>query len=811
MSALRYTSFPVNPAHDEDNETLSRRISGVEAVLGKLSLVDRQALENDKVNASSTINAWIAEEFPKKLKGFIVDMLRTERASPYTTLLLPIVLTQHGGQFTWTEVRFQPEPMGNRDSFVPGRYEEHTSVTRYVRTEQKGAGLYLDLDFYMLKEGRLLMQYQVEHLAGSMLLRNDNDVLLALLNSYFTYTNALNRSNQLGKNCFYAHAIDLTMHERMLVERNMFSIVNKTPDSRGFQLAVTNIRDQMAVNGVTPDAIIVPPNLIKHFYGTKDDLVFNSMQGNEMNRETAIEIPTTTPVRARTFQGMQVIDEHVYRRDHPSPQASATALLTVTKQVGEYYPMALNMCFNAESFDFSTFKSTMRNVKIYNEEKDKFEEIAFSDAIRNSHRFDEDGMLHHTRHHAGLCDDMFMYTEYHHGHRRSAKCEVFGRMMEKSLSLETVEMVVKTMRTRFHKIINLSADEESSYNQAMDTYNDAAALGTALEIDEDGDPAHANHPVNTCARFSDIVNAIMRIGGDAFPSHISLPIDIETILKLSIDVDFAKANDMGYLERFVVDTYIRYTPLERALLMHFLTADICEQNFMAMHRTNTMIPVDIVLVRPFMTYAVSSAILMKAGSSTGCLFVSELDFQYSTQVEPRKIVGSFAYQSAACVQRYSNVVVAPHVMCQAYRAGSNCQFVTEKGLDYIATEGGIAHEADMDESLIAIMVPIMKKPEEHLYMDYRGRNKHFPKSLFHASADYYSSMFKIAESTIAEPADEPVDYVDCRYRYNTMCWIGSMQYGPDMRNTIHGKGHLGRAYEGVAMTREGTSLAPAKY
>jgi hypothetical protein len=105
---------------------------------------------------------------------------------------------------------------------------------------------------------------------------------------------------------------------------------------------------------------------------------------------------------------------------------------------------------------------------------------------------------------------------------------------------------------------------------------------------------------------------------------------------------------------------------------------------------------EILLLRPYMTYEISSAILTKGGYSTGATFVGHSDFILGDDVVSKLHYGNFTFYSKAVVQNAKQVIIARNIFCQGYVGGNDCTWRKVPGTDR-------EHE-EKDGSLVAVLL-----------------------------------------------------------------------------------------------------------
>ena len=208
------------------------------------------------------------------------------------------------------------------------------------------------------------------------------------------------------------------------------------------------------------------------------------------------------------------------------------------------------------------------------------------------------------------------------------------------------------------------------------------------------------------------------------------------------------------------------------------------------------VPFDILLLRPFMTYSMSSAILMKCGWETGATFVGHSDFILGDDVVSKLHYGNFTFYSKAVVTNPKNIIIAENIFSQGYIRGNGVEFfkvdpqcpTTKTPTGYKPQSG--EHEADF----ISVLIPYGSGDKLPNPLDIEGHQlydssktssklqKHEPgmaKASAYMDADFVSEVFRLHEFSKdrADPANDP--FINYEATQNTICFRGhSFHYDP---------------------------------
>jgi hypothetical protein len=565
---------------------------------------------------------------------------------------------------------------------------------------------------------------------------------------------------------FYGEREDLTFVERLELMRDNFGIINKTPDSRGFNGMVTNLRMIMERNGSsTPDIIVVPPYVVGFYYFTNDDLWQYQSAGPAVaqNRANASDIGGNGPFRAQTIQGLRIVDTHVYRPVRGA-RTSANDLLTVPVQIGEFYPMCVNQ-FYRDVKSFENFRSSHRDIEIFNEEQGRFVTVYFLDAVRNSYRwkFDENGEP------TDLDDDLYKNVTSDIFYNRGI-CKQWKDVSSQHLSDDSILRLVSSVKG------NLFSREEWS-------------------VDDDDD------------NIKNFVATLRHVFGDGLTDDNAT--DLSRNPNQYFNILYGHEPEAHEADR----SKIFRQGGHRAVMLvaaAFLLSDISFPQIKEIHEADVYVPVNTILARPWMTYYASTVIIMKAGRETGETIIGHPDFQMSANTQTSELEAKMTYYAKAIVSNPGNVMVAPHVFIQSYISGNNVDWLTWETLQNEFKEES-APTRYSKESLISMLVPATNKVFEHAWIDYRGSNNEVAGVLFHESVDYYRNVFEVTESDIWSPLESFIDYEAQTFPSNTICWSGHYNYGPEFKFQSLCQGHLGDiTYNNINNSRKEGKYTPIK-
>lgn len=801
----------------------SHAIGELEKVIGRIPDRIKHDYSGEQSRTHGDLTELLKSRVSPVITSQVTGLLISTYVSPITTFLMPIRQQSpyESINIRWMEINFDSGLAPEVENEGLARLYTHNKSRRGARMVRRGVAVEVQEGFYLTPEGRAEFAQQIEQLATIIQRTNEYDAMVTLLQ---TPLRDHLHANELGGayNHVYGARHGMSPYDRLMLQRDWFSIVNKAVDSRGFSNLVTNLRTTMIKNGVTPDAIVVPPNLVSHYYGSSEDLWNYSSAGpsNAQNRAMAEDPGPENGIRLQTFQGLKVVDTYVQRMTFGGNEDPGD-LLTVPTQIGEYYPMR-SADFIVDKSVMARYSSKMRNVRIFNEDQGRFVTVLFEDAIKNSLRWDQNGNLDHDTHMAAG-DDMFVY---HDGHTRDV-AKFWFHVEHKWLPVDAIKNVVDSVLAKF------SMDERAQLNAGIVDYIAAApvvnAKGELVQVNGqqlyrtriprdngEGDEEYdARENKELTKLFTNAAKVAQMVTNNANTHMRSLfPDALTAFLGSGFSLN-SEAMDIsnGEFEAWqkIIDGM---DECARVVLFAFMMTNITRDNLVSLHRADIYVPVDFILARPWMTYHSSTVIMMKAGSETGEIVVGQQRFQMDTRVADRMLYANYFYYGKALVYKDRNVLVAPNVFIQDYIRGNNTTFITSDNLSEINEQNCLVNSPS---SILAIMTPVNDYKNISNIIDIRGKNNNIdiPEyangNKYHYSTHaYYNNLLNLNPHNLADPMSDYYDYEDMNMTANSICFLGHTN---NYRNEViyTNTGHLGpHTHDQVNLSRRPGHYAPVQ-
>ncbi|KAK3285651.1 hypothetical protein CYMTET_6757 [Cymbomonas tetramitiformis] len=226
-----------------------------------------------------------------------------------------------------------------------------------------------------------------------------------------------------------------------------------------------------------------------------------------------------------------------------------------------------------------------------------------------------------------------------------------------------------------------------------------------------------------------------------------------------------------------------------------------------------MFPFGYLLLRPYQTYEMCTAVLTKSGTETGETLIGHYDFQLSDNVVQKMHYGNFTIYEKSIVYRPMNVHLAEDIFCANYLGGAGSTFhdpISKSDNDpfYDKIDSLYACAIGYDEQIKDNPISVNGRFEDHTGLT-SMREPHF------STSNTYKGFYNFHEQT---PPSGDMPYFDTASRGNTVCFQGHQASynhcsGYLDRVTLN-TGHWGeRVYPGCGKVRRGLSkyLEPVNY
>jgi len=272
-----------------------------------------------------------------------------------------------------------------------------------------------------------------------------------------------------------------------------------------------------------------------------------------------------------------------------------------------------------DSKSFTSYNSSDRDIRIFNEDQSRMVSVHFKDAITKTFRFLPDGSLNEERHmHAEK--DMFRY--------KNKMCDRWGDMTTEYLPTKHIEYVMLSIK---HNVFKGSrVDDLNNLLNELTLMSDPKTGKDAEKVKKPAAIGVIMAELET-RLIKPLTNALCGTEARDFTSLITS--SVSTLCSADPKIVWKDLNSDN-IKRF--DSIISAkTTLEKIMIIAFLFSSLHADNFIKMHENDVYFPIDIVIARPYMTYNMSSVVIMKSGTETGETYIGHQDFNMSSNTQLR--------------------------------------------------------------------------------------------------------------------------------------------------------------------------------
>lgn len=685
-----------------------------------------------------------------------------------------------GTTVEWDTIQFNVGLMAR----VPpeGVSRMQTALRRHhrARVVRRGIGLMIESDFYATEAGRKHFTDQLTSIRYCVQETCNFDVLYAYLacdNYDFRY--------DIMKGLRSRRSIKTAMHHDLM----MYGIVQK--QGLGFDRAVEESKCRMSRYQVTPDMIVVPPQLLLYIAMSPEEKIRYSEGGS--TAVTRFE-DGKKGYETRSFRGLGVFESLPYEvgSDEESMQ-----LLQRNTQVGEFYRMS-----PPSSYDESVpLPSCYMDIIVYDENADQHVHLTFYDAASAA--------LISSK--AVIAEDPCGLFEWLVNHAAS---EYHENLINTLPPGPAIEFACSDLIPYAHEVTG------SSY-QPSNLKVASGGFGTGNGSDVD---AHASRKIlKTWVTTKPTVHPLAVLFGRAVVYAIKMGelSKIETLVALMEKATTgAKVADLSAAE------------VDGLQIVYELFVDLAGAGI--------WVPMGITVARPFIEHTTMSTVLAKSGEDTGVTLFGPADMQISANTSVKTVEGHYTCNTKAIVSKPQNVLVMRDIMCTGYVAGSNTIYfgaankkrvsreLPAQGVVGDLTKSEIKQRLDGEEdttaSMMAFFVPF-DEDEGHRDTVISVANRSVPweadasttNDTFPGGARGWEAYKDVLGLVAIHQGEDPFamgtqDYFATSNSANSLCFLGPHRKFNPWSTTgfqlVTGQGHFGAdAIPGDARWRRGEMVS----
>ena len=598
-------------------------------------------------------------------------------------------------------------------------------------------------------------------------------------------------------------------------ERQMWACLQK--DIKGVYIMDAEIKHHMKINGITPNVLVLPPKA-----GIYVSMVPPSETVYSERGPGAHEALTTDRTGISTFRGNKVFEAQSFDVDF---QHDFIDLTSRPRMCGEYFvipgttaPHNLMSSIGRVVDEMADkpitpggIPGTLRldasqprpiagppilqglltaNIRaepfihIYSADKDDYVKITYSQAnlhaLNGNQNLDRVGRVLDA-----LKDDL---DKVH------AKFEEVGK---KKTAAEGTPRNKKEMASKFSTTLNgrFRAGQRFPAHGAPGPAAVAALVGTA----------YVSQSANVYTQ-----TAWAPAAGPAAPAAVGVALNgtatnirylIGELNALGTDVAAMDPDGAPVANARVVGDRLKRLDLDIHFLSYLAMADADHHNY------------DILIMRPFQTYTMHSAIMAKGGDELGNTYHGHHDFQLSDNVAVKTHFGNYTFYSKAVVKRPRNYTVIPDCFSQGYISGEGHTFFRppnpgdDAGDLGRAIQEGSLGSSDCRQSLIAWKIPRGEAENLEDAIDITGRFAGVHRDFEAGDRHHFTGADALGGLEFIEELDQNRSddaYLHQVQQVNTVCFRGAQYTNGTFTNS--GRGHWGTPYAGVLPVRDGALM-----
>ena len=315
---------------------------------------------------------------PSPFMTQVIIKLVTDTDMWPVTVALPFRLTEDSNEIAWDEIRFNnhllgPVPEEGVSRLISQEVNQRTES--YVRY---GIAFLVEHGFMKTERGRLSYRMNLEQIRNAIIDTAYIGVLEAYLRSK-QYAVAFTRR--------YGNISGMRLRNILAEELDGYAAVQK--NEHGFEILDSRMKRLMAQSGITPNLWILPQGVKMYLALARPENVTYALKGPDGQLFYKEMMNTESGVYYNQQIGCNVVETKAF--ELPGNNADPFDPLFRSVSVGEYNIMIDTVSrFLPEG---TRYHSSMRDIFVYNEEKDNFSRITIKAALDHCNRFDKEGHL----------------------------------------------------------------------------------------------------------------------------------------------------------------------------------------------------------------------------------------------------------------------------------------------------------------------------------------------------------------------------------------------------------------------------------
>lgn len=241
--------------------------------------------------------------------------------------------------------------------------------------------------------------------------------------------------------------------------------------------------------------------------------------------------------------------------------------------------------------------------------------------------------------------------------------------------------------------------------------------------------------------------------------------------------------------------------LEKIMVRAYLYGQFSRNNLLSMNRNNIVIPLQMIIVAPHMTYDALGGILLEPGDQTGNFYYMEPDYRINEDGAKKVFYTHLTIMCKAVVRKPENIMIFSDLASIKALSGGTTIFYTTDTYNIQNNDKERDYDPSIKQSLLSLVIGYNENLER--VIDISGLNNYFrcpanrivdgnnTESLNYSTAALYNLIFRfrrrndISRYSIFNDEIRKSQYCDGQTAplYNTICWAGHTQrYNPTSKH-----------------------------
>jgi hypothetical protein len=360
------------------------------------------------------------------LTNIILTIISDEQLIP-TRILMPIRQTENETSITWDEFHFNEAVLGAVPEEGVSRLVTQQVSERRDHYVRYGLAFMIEHGFMQSPKGQMTYNANLEQIRDAVLQSLYIGVIESLLKCK---TNSQFFMQQYGRTLTAQSA-----RKRMEMEVQSFAEIQKT--DHGWEMLNSRAQRTLRLMNVVPDAWVLDDGVKKYIATRRENWAY-FLHGEDGEKLRAQNQGAGNPTMLDAAANTLIFETKQFQLPHTNDPVNITSR---RRSIGEYMVSFPHLDYSS----CGKYTSAMRDIMIYDENRDGYAKLSLADGLQHCQRFDhDDGSLYaggyDTRQHG---PDMFFTEEHPQG------VQYIGQMEKEHMSNLAINDWVTSVIARF--------------------------------------------------------------------------------------------------------------------------------------------------------------------------------------------------------------------------------------------------------------------------------------------------------------------------------------------------------------------------